>query len=195
MWTRLMIAAALVAALAVPTTTAAKQDDLRWKSVDRFGRKAVQKYAHLHRKWTKRAGKEVVGRQIAKYGMPRKGRDRLATRREWRRTLAVFDRWEHPPPPPAPPPVMAEQQPDASAAVSGGTGQYSIPAEIVRCESGGDYGAYNKSGATGAYQIMPGTAAGYGCDLSTPAGQDACAARIYAAEGTAPWSASSGCWG
>lgn len=64
---------------------------------------------------------------------------------------------------------------------------YTIPESIVMCESGGDYGASNPSGAYGAYQIMPGTASAYGCDLSYPAGQDACAAEIYANEGSSPW--------
>lgn len=64
---------------------------------------------------------------------------------------------------------------------------YAIPEYIVECESGGDYTAQNPSGAYGAYQIMPETAAAYGCDLSTPAGQDACAAKIYADVGTSAW--------
>lgn len=75
-----------------------------------------------------------------------------------------------------------------AAAPTTSSSGYSIPEYIVQCESGGDYSASNPSGAYGAYQIMPGTAAAYGCDLSTPAGQDACAAEIYAAEGASPWS-------
>jgi hypothetical protein len=67
-----------------------------------------------------------------------------------------------------------------------GTGD-AIPSYITQCESGGDYYAQNPSGAYGAYQIMPGTAAAYGCDLSYPAGQDACAAEIYANEGASAW--------
>ncbi len=55
-------------------------------------------------------------------------------------------------------------------------------------ESGTNYstGASNtnaSSGATARYQITPSTAAGYGCDLSTPAGQDACATTIYQHQG------------
>ena len=67
-----------------------------------------------------------------------------------------------------------------------GTGD-AIPSYITQCESGGDYYASNPSGAYGAYQIMPGTAAAYGCDLSYPAGQDQCAAEIYASEGASAW--------
>jgi hypothetical protein len=51
----------------------------------------------------------------------------------------------------------------------------------------GGYNAYNPSGATGKYQIMPQTAAGYGCSLATPIGQERCAWKIYQREGTAPW--------
>ena len=43
------------------------------------------------------------------------------------------------------------------------------------------------SGATGRYQILPSTAAGYGCNLSTPAGQDACAQTIYNHQGAGAW--------
>src|SRR5262249_7904139 len=47
---------------------------------------------------------------------------------------------------------------DASAQVSGWMGNYVIPAAIVQCESGGNYGAVNpSSGAGGAYQILPST--------------------------------------
>jgi hypothetical protein len=74
-----------------------------------------------------------------------------------------------------------------NSGVSGGSGGYAIPSYIVECESGGDYNARNPSGAYGAYQIMPGTSSAYGCDLSTPGGQDACAGKIYANEGSAPW--------
>ena len=82
-------------------------------------------------------------------------------------------------------PAPAETTTTAPTTSSGG---YSIPDYIVQCESGGDYSASNPSGAYGAYQIMPGTASAYGCDLSTPAGQDACAAEIYSDVGSSAWS-------
>lgn len=95
----------------------------------------------------------------------------------------------------AAPPVLVETYPESSSAqtstsppvASASSEGYAIPEHIVMCESGGDYNASNPSGAYGAYQIMPGTSAAYGCDMSTPAGQDACAAKIYAAEGSSPW--------
>lgn len=103
---------------------------------------------------------------------------------------AVLERWLHPPEvtpaettAPASPGYVAE----SATGVTSGSG-YAIPADIVACESGGDYGAVNpSSGATGAYQILPSTSAAYGCDLSTPAGQDACAAAIYADVGSSAW--------
>lgn len=88
--------------------------------------------------------------------------------------------------------VLATQTvptPTEAAAPTTSSGGYAIPEYIVQCESGGDYNAVNPtSGAYGAYQVLPSTASAYGCDLSTPAGQDACAAEIYAAEGASPWS-------
>lgn len=158
----------------------AEGTSVKAQTVEKFGKKKIWRYAHLHRKWTKRAGARVVGRQIVKYGMPKKGPgNRVATRPEWRRTMRVLERWENPPAPPAPPPTMTSTQPNVGSSYSGGTGQYSIPTDIVMCESGGDYNAQNPSGAYGAYQIMPGTAQAYGCSLATPAGQDACAAKIW----------------
>jgi hypothetical protein len=78
----------------------------------------------------------------------------------------------------------------APTTVAPAAGAYSIPSGIVQCESGGDYSAVGP-GTTdapyGAYQIKPSTASSYGCDLSTPEGQDACAAEIWAAEGSSPW--------
>lgn len=171
-----LCAAALIVALAGPGVAAQRDypDTLRWRTVEKFGREAVQKYAHLHRKWTKRNGREVVGRQIVKYGMPKHGGARVATQEEWKATLATFARWEHPPAP-----SSATQAVGGNVSYGGG-----VPAEleaIAQCESGGDYGAVNpSSGATGKYQILPSTAQAYGCDLATPAGQDACAVEIYA---------------
>jgi hypothetical protein len=63
------------------------------------------------------------------------------------------------------------------------------PESIAQCESGGSYTAVNpSSGAYGKWQILPSTSAAYGCDMSSPAGQDACAASIYADVGSSAWS-------
>ena len=71
-------------------------------------------------------------------------------------------------------------------------GPYSIPAYIVMCESGGNYGALNPtSGAGGAYQILPSTWAAYGGQgaphEAPKAEQDRVAAEIWADSGPSAW--------
>lgn len=71
-------------------------------------------------------------------------------------------------------------------------GPYSIPAYIVMCESGGNYGAVNpSSGAGGAYQILPSTwelYGGQGEPQNAPkAEQDRIAAEIWADSGPSAW--------
>ena len=83
-------------------------------------------------------------------------------------------------------------QEQASQEVSGWFGDYSIPAAIVMCESGGNYGAVNpSSGAGGAYQILPSTWELYGGEGApedaSQAEQDAIASQIWADSGPAAW--------
>jgi chromosome segregation ATPase len=71
-------------------------------------------------------------------------------------------------------------------------GPYAIPAYIVMCESGGNYGAVNpSSGAGGAYQILPSTwelYGGRGEPRNAPkAEQDRIAAEIWADSGPSAW--------
>lgn len=71
-------------------------------------------------------------------------------------------------------------------------GPYSIPAYIVMCESGGDYGALNpSSGAGGAYQVLPSTwelYGGQGEPQNAPkAEQDRIAGEIWADSGGGAW--------
>jgi septal ring factor EnvC (AmiA/AmiB activator) len=71
-------------------------------------------------------------------------------------------------------------------------GPYTIPAYIVMCESGGDYGAVNSSsGAGGAYQILPSTWDLYGGqgdpEAAPKAEQDQIAAEIWADSGGSAW--------
>jgi septal ring factor EnvC (AmiA/AmiB activator) len=91
-----------------------------------------------------------------------------------------------------------QQAQQVSAAAAQGTvgewlgGPYSIPASIVMCESGGNYGAVNpSSGAGGAYQILPSTWSLYG-GKGSPQGsskqqQDQIAAQIWADSGSGAW--------
>lgn len=71
-------------------------------------------------------------------------------------------------------------------------GPYAIPAYIVMCESGGNYGAVNpSSGAGGAYQILPSTwelYGGQGEPQNAPkAEQDRIAAEIWSDSGPSAW--------
>jgi peptidoglycan hydrolase CwlO-like protein len=71
-------------------------------------------------------------------------------------------------------------------------GPYAIPAYIVMCESGGNYGAVNpSSGAGGAYQILPSTwelYGGQGAPQDAPKGeQDRIAGEIWADSGPGAW--------
>jgi septal ring factor EnvC (AmiA/AmiB activator) len=71
-------------------------------------------------------------------------------------------------------------------------GPFSIPSDIVMCESGGNYGAVNpSSGAGGAYQILPSTwelYGGEGAPQDAPkAEQDRIAAQIWADSGAGAW--------
>ena len=71
-------------------------------------------------------------------------------------------------------------------------GPFSIPAYIVMCESGGNYGALNpSSGAGGAYQIIPSTWEAYGGQgaphQAPKAEQDQIAAQIWADSGPSAW--------
>jgi hypothetical protein len=151
------------------------------------------KYNRLYAQVAHKHGTQAPGRNIVKYGYrPKHGKVRPATKHEKATSIRTFRRWLAPPiPTPAPTdstPTTAPVTATTSATHTGG--RYSIPEYIVRCESGGNYNAVNSSsGARGAYQMMPGTYAAYGGDGSwSPADQDRVAARIYAAEGAAPWS-------
>jgi hypothetical protein len=94
------------------------------------------------------------------------------------------------PPKPAPvAPAPAVSAPTLAAPSVAPTAASGTPPEyIASCESGGDYGAVNpSSGAYGKWQILPSTSSAYGCDMSSPAGQDACAAEIYSDVGSSAW--------
>lgn len=95
--------------------------------------------------------------------------------------------------------AMAVRSPQAapSRAVSGSD----VASRIKKCESGGRYDAVNKSGssASGAYQYLDSSWAGYGgyarAKDAPPAVQDAKFQADLARSGTRPWNASRSCWG
>jgi hypothetical protein len=71
-------------------------------------------------------------------------------------------------------------------------GDWAIPASIVMCESGGNFGALNPdSGAGGAYQILPSTWESYGGEgvpqHAAPQEQSDIAAQIWADSGASAW--------
>ena len=151
------------------------------------------KYSNLYHVVQKRHGKRTPGRNIRAHGIKTKHGSRPATDRELARSIRTFRRWLAPPVAPV---AAGDRSPvgTIAAAPAKAGGQYSIPRYIVMCESGGDYSKYNSagSGASGAYQIMPGTWKAYGGSTAnaadaSPAEQDRIAAKIYAAEGASPW--------
>jgi predicted nucleic acid-binding Zn-ribbon protein len=86
----------------------------------------------------------------------------------------------------------AASQTSASQEVAGWMGDWAIPAAIVNCESGGNWGAVNaSSGAGGAYQILPSTWRLYGGSGlpqdASPGEQSRIAALIWADSGPGAW--------
>jgi chromosome segregation ATPase len=79
--------------------------------------------------------------------------------------------------------IQAQEAPPVAAS-GGGSGGWAIPAPIVMCESGGQNLPPNSAGASGYYQIIPGTWKDYGGSgpaayLASKAEQDAVAAKIW----------------
>lgn len=143
----------------------------------------------------KKFGKRAPGRNICRFGVKHSnGKVRPARYAQKKRYLFALRNLNRPPVTryvrvAAVPPRQAPAGALSPATRYKSGGNYAIPASIVSCESGGSYTAVNQSsGAYGAYQILPSTAAAHGCDLSTAGGQDQCAAKIWATEGRGAWS-------
>jgi hypothetical protein len=146
---------------------------------------AAQPPTHAHARAYERAyhrvahqlGRRVPGRNIVRAGLPGGRRPSDA---QTVHSLSVLQR------------MLAPAATGATATSMAGSvaGAAGVPA--CASESGSNYstGASNtnpSSGATGRYQILPSTAAAYGCNLATPAGQDACAQVIYQHQGAGAW--------
>lgn len=142
---------------------------------EKYGVGLTERYLRL---W-KRTGPAQAGANLVISGAPKakvaESADRLA-------------RWLNPPPVyPGNTESVATSPSEAVSTSSGYTGS-TPPDYIAQCESGGSYTAVNpSSGAYGRWQILPSTASSYGCDLSSPAGQDACASEIYSDVGASAW--------
>ena len=139
-------------------------------------------YEHAYHEVQQKLGKRVPGRDIVKDGF---SRGHAATDAETVHSLQILERML------APAPAAGTVATAASALASGSTaGAGGVPA--CASESGTNYStsASNtnaSSGATGRYQILPSTAAAYGCSMATAAGQDACAQTIYEHQGASAW--------
>ena len=138
-------------------------------------------------------GPRAPGRNIATHGVRTRHGVRPATDRELARSIRTFRRWLSPPAPRA---AAGDVAPTAFRSAASHTGgKWAIPTYIVMCESRGNYRAENPSGPgpSGAYQITDGTWKANGgsprapAAQASPAEQDEVAARIYAAQGAAPW--------
>lgn len=159
--------AVLTTAAAVPAVAAAKPTTPAH----------AQAYEHAYHQVAHQLGARVPGRNIVHDGLPNGRRPSDA---QTVSSLGVLQRML------APAPTSSVSSP-AVGSVAGAAG---VPA--CASESGTNYstGADNtnpSTGATGRYQILPSTAAAYGCDLATPVGQDACAQVIYEHQGASAW--------
>ena len=172
--------------VALPAAAQADRSDCSRK-LERTYTAKWHKVRHVH-------GQRAPGRNIRRDGVRFRGVTFDATCGELRRSRRQLQRLLRRPaypglrteavPPPQPPGGVQ------TATVDGiyGQGGWAIPEDIVMCESGGNYGAVNpSSGAYGAYQILPSTSAALGCNMSTPAGQDECAAKVWATQGRGAW--------
>lgn len=140
-------------------------------------------YEKAYREVGRKLGPRVPGRNILKDG--RKDH-RAVTDAQTVASLQVLERMLIP----AAAPTTAVGTTASPAPTGGGAGASGVPA--CASESGSNYStsAANtnaSSGATGRYQILPSTAAAYGCSLATAAGQDACAQTIYEHQGASAW--------
>ena len=139
-------------------------------------------YERAYHKVAHELGARVPGRNIVHDGLPGGQRPSDA---QTVHSLSVLQRML------APNVGTTSAAADTSSLATGDTaGASGVPA--CASESGTNYstGPSNtnaSSGATGRYQILPSTAAAYGCNLATPAGQDACAQVIYEHQGAGAW--------
>ena len=170
--TAVALAAAPAVALAQPPTAA-----------------HVHAYEHAYHQVARALGPRVPGRNIIEDGVAHRRRPSDA---QTVASLRVLGRMIAPSPSPSPAPTTATATGAATTATAATSSAGAAGVPSCASESGTNYstGGSNtnaSSGATGRYQILPSTAAAYGCDLSTAAGQDACAQVIYQHQGAGAW--------
>jgi hypothetical protein len=170
-----------VAAVAIAALPASAQAD--YSSCDR---PLESKYSARYYAVKKVHGKRAPGRNIRKWGVLKHGEQQRATCKQIARSAQQLRQLLTAPKlmrstavPPRQPPAGTLSDFDKA----------SLPECTWRPESGGDYGAVNpSSGAYGKYQIIPSTWAAHCSGLDRgPAGQERCAARVYAAQGAGAW--------
>lgn len=179
---RLILPAGIVLAAAAPTAAGAAVV-ASGKGSNAPTAAHARAYERAYAKVARELGRRAPGRNIINDGV---SKGRAATDAEVVASLGVLERMLAP----ASAPAYTSTSTGVAAAPVSAAGAGGVPA--CASESGTNYstGSSNtnaSSGATGRYQITPGTAAAYGCDLSTPAGQDACAQTIYAHQGAGAW--------
>ena len=137
-------------------------------------------YEHTYHRVAHQLGRRVPGRNIVRDGF---AAHQAATDAETVASLGVLERMLAPAGP------ASSTSPSAAPAGVPSAGGAGVPA--CASESGTNYSTggsnTNASGATGRYQILPSTAAGYGCSLASAARQDACAQTIYQHQGAGAW--------
>jgi len=177
---RLIVPMGLALAAGVPGVAAAA-DPAGANTLYRPTAAHVRSYEHAYKAVAAKFGRRAPGRNIVEDGVASGG---AATDAQVVASLSVLERML------GPAPSSSSATTSYSSAGGSAAGAAGVPA--CASESGTNYstGPSNtnpSSGATGRYQILPSTAAAYGCDLSTPAGQDACAQTIYAHQGAGAW--------
>lgn len=151
--------------------------------------KTQGRYLKLYWQVVRAQGRRAPGRNLVTRGVLRHGHVRLAREGELNDSINTFELWLAPPPT-----VIATSSGSASQ-----TGGYTIPAEIVMCESGGDPGAVNPTNPdrpAGLYQIITSTWLAHGggkyaptADGASPDQQGEIASSIYAGgAGRGQWS-------
>ncbi len=177
---RLIVPTGIALAVAAPGVAAAAIPVAHPASASQPTTAHMAAYERAYQKAVKEFGHRAPGRNIVKDGMASGSAPSDA---QVVASLAVLERMLAPAPTTSST-IAASSAPASSAGAAG------VPA--CASESGTNYstGPSNtnpSSGATGRYQILPSTAAAYGCSLTTPAGQDACAQTIYEHQGAGAW--------
>jgi hypothetical protein len=173
------VPAATASPLFVRDTTLERVQD----RAERTHERAVHRHVRLARKHFRLRGKEErrTAREVRDWSTPHLHEENRELRRRNARLERRLDRQR----------AQGLVDPGATAVSSSGAAPAQLQA-IAQCESGGDPGAIGGGGAyRGLYQMAPSTFHAYGGQgdpaAASVAEQTRVAARIYAAEGAAPW--------